>query len=98
MPQVRILRQHLVQDFGDSSATWRRLPLNEFVATAIADLGCLLWMPQRYWRIAGAAGKPAGEAGGRPRGRYSIRVNEQWRICFRWTDAGPEDVEITDYH
>jgi toxin HigB-1 len=31
-------------------------------------------------------------------GQYSIRVNEQWRICFRWTDAGPEDVEITDYH
>jgi toxin HigB-1 len=26
-------------------------------------------------------------------GRYSIRVNQQWRICFRWTDAGPEDVE-----
>jgi toxin HigB-1 len=30
-------------------------------------------------------------------GQYSIRVNQQWRICFRWTDAGPEDVEITDY-
>jgi proteic killer suppression protein len=31
-------------------------------------------------------------------GQYSIQVNQQWRICFRWTDAGPEDVEITDYH
>ena len=31
-------------------------------------------------------------------GQYSIRVNQQWRVCFRWTDAGPEDVEITDYH
>jgi toxin HigB-1 len=30
-------------------------------------------------------------------GQYSIRVNQQWRICFQWTDAGPEDVEITDY-
>jgi proteic killer suppression protein len=29
---------------------------------------------------------------------YSIRVNDQWRICFRWTTAGPEDVEIVDYH
>lgn len=29
---------------------------------------------------------------------YSIRVNRQWRICFRWTAAGPEDVEIVDYH
>ncbi len=31
-------------------------------------------------------------------GRHSIRVNDQWRICFRWTPAGPEDVEIVDYH
>ncbi|MGO8872159.1 MAG: type II toxin-antitoxin system RelE/ParE family toxin [Acidimicrobiales bacterium] len=31
-------------------------------------------------------------------GAYSIRVNQQWRICFRWTAAGPEDVEIVDYH
>lgn len=29
---------------------------------------------------------------------YSIRVNDQWRICFRWTTAGPEDVEIVDHH
>jgi toxin HigB-1 len=32
------------------------------------------------------------------RGRHSIRVNDQWRIVFRWTDAGPEDVEMIDYH
>ncbi len=31
-------------------------------------------------------------------GQYSIRVNGQWRICFRWTAAGPEEVEIVDYH
>ena len=31
-------------------------------------------------------------------GSYSVRVNQQWRICFSWTDAGPEDVEIVDYH
>ena len=31
-------------------------------------------------------------------GQHSIRVNDQFRICFRWTDAGPEDVEIADYH
>jgi len=29
---------------------------------------------------------------------YSIRINDQWRICFRWTPSGPEDVEIVDYH
>jgi proteic killer suppression protein len=31
-------------------------------------------------------------------GQYSICVNEQWRVCFRWTDSGPEGVEIVDYH
>jgi toxin HigB-1 len=31
-------------------------------------------------------------------GHYSIRVNDQFRICFRWTRAGPEDVELVDYH
>jgi len=31
-------------------------------------------------------------------GQHSIRVNNQFRVCFRWTDSGPEDVEIVDYH
>jgi len=31
-------------------------------------------------------------------GQYSIRMNDQWRICFVWGEHGPEDVEITDYH
>ncbi len=31
-------------------------------------------------------------------GQYSIRINEQYRICFIWTEAGPEEVEIVDYH
>lgn len=31
-------------------------------------------------------------------GQHSIRINAQWRICFVWTEAGAEDVEITDYH
>lgn len=35
--------------------------------------------------------------GGRS-GQYSIRVNDLFHVCFRWTEAGPEDVEIVDYH
>lgn len=31
-------------------------------------------------------------------GQYSIRINDQWRVCFVWTAAGPESVEIVDYH
>lgn len=32
------------------------------------------------------------------RGQHSIRINDQYRICFRWADDGAHDVEITDYH
>ncbi len=32
------------------------------------------------------------------KGQYSIRVNDQFRLCFRWTEEGPADVEIVDYH
>jgi proteic killer suppression protein len=35
--------------------------------------------------------------GGR-KGQYSIRINDQWRICFRWSDGDAHEVEIVDYH
>ena len=35
---------------------------------------------------------------GNRKGQWSIRINGQFRICFRWTGEGPEDVEIADYH
>lgn len=31
-------------------------------------------------------------------GQYSIRINDQWRVCFAWSEHGPADVEIVDYH
>jgi len=31
-------------------------------------------------------------------GQHSIRINDQWRVCFRWTEGDAEDVEIVDYH
>ena len=37
---------------------------------------------------------------GNRKGQYSIRINDQWRICFEWTrdNSGPTNVEIVDYH
>jgi proteic killer suppression protein len=35
---------------------------------------------------------------GNLKGKHSIRINNQWRIVFRWTASGPEEVEIVDYH
>ena len=35
---------------------------------------------------------------GKRTGQHSIRINDQWRICFVWREGGPDDVEIVDYH
>jgi len=35
---------------------------------------------------------------GSRRGQYSVRINDQWRVCFVWTAEGAQDVEIVDYH
>ena len=31
-------------------------------------------------------------------GQWSVRINDQWRLCFVWTDSGPDQVEIVDFH
>ena len=35
---------------------------------------------------------------GKRKGQYTIRINDQWRLCFEWSDGKAEQVEITDYH
>ena len=32
------------------------------------------------------------------RGQFSIRINQQWRLCFEWSDTGPFNIEVVDYH
>ena len=36
--------------------------------------------------------------GKRRKGQYSIRINDQYRMCFHWTEQGPAEVEVVDYH
>ena len=43
-------------------------------------------------------GKRLESLGGNRKGQYSIRVNDQWRICFLWRKGAAESVEIVDYH
>ncbi len=56
----------------------------------------------RIWRTLITAvstlAMPAGKLTGDRAGQHGIRINQQWRICFVWTDAGAQDVEIVDYH
>lgn len=68
--------------FSDQAA--RRLTLLDSAET----LGDLAALPSNRLKML---------RGGRD-GQHSIRINAQWRICFRWTDDGPREVEIVDYH
>ena len=81
----RFFEGQLVRAFHgfDDQAT-RRLTLLDNAAT-LQDLAGL---PSN--RLETLSGDRAGQ--------YSIRINRQWRICFRWDDNGPYDVEIVDYH
>ena len=70
------------QGFADQAT--RRLTL----LTSAETLGDLAALPSN--RLESLRGDRAGQ--------WSIRINEQWRICFRWEEDGPCDVEIADYH
>lgn len=80
----------------DSKAARRRLPVALWVVASrkldavdqAGELGDLRVPPGN--RLEGLRGDRAGQ--------HSIRINDQYRICFRWTASGPEDVEIVDYH
>ncbi len=48
--------------------------------------------------LGAAPGNRLEALAGHRKGQHSIRINDQWRICFSWTKEGPTDVEIVDYH
>jgi len=52
----------------------------------------------RLGDLAASPGNRLEKLSGDRAGRYSIRINDQWRICFNWKDDGPHEVEIVDYH
>ena len=80
----------------DSEAARRRLPIALWVVASrkldavdqAGELGDLRVPPGN--RLEALRGDRAGQ--------HSIRINDQYRICFRWTTSGPEDVEIIDCH
>jgi proteic killer suppression protein len=93
----------VIRSFGDRNTErlWQRERVRSYdpriLRAALRKLGHLdaavslqdLWSPP---------GNRLEALKGDRQGQHSIRINDQWRICFTWTDAGPEDVEIVDYH
>ena len=61
------------------------------------DMGCRT-ASAPYANLAGLPSNRLETLSGDRAGQYSIRINRQWRICFRWVDNGPYDVEVVDYH
>ncbi len=74
----------------------RRLP-GEIQAAALRKLR-LLNQSRRLEDLRVPPGNRLEPLHGDRAGQHSIRINEQWRICFVFTDGGADDVEIVDYH
>ena len=74
----------------------KRLP-SEIQASALRKLR-LLSNAKRLDDVRVPPGNRLELLSGSRAGQYSIRINDQWRICFVWTQGGPDHVEIVDYH
>jgi toxin HigB-1 len=93
----------VVQSFGDKDTEriWRRERFRKLdQTTQRAALRKLLIMDaaETLDDLRVSPGNRLEKLRGDRAGQHSIRINQQWRICFRWSAAGPEDVEIVDYH
>jgi proteic killer suppression protein len=82
---LRFLNGHRVKEFSGFADQARRRMAILAAATRLEDLAGL-----RSNRLETLKGERAGQ--------YSIRINDQWRICFRWGHEGAEGVEICNYH
>jgi proteic killer suppression protein len=80
-----LFRSQAVRRFANIERVARRKLLQLHAAMALADL-----------RVP--PGNQLEALRGDRRGQHSIRINDQWRICFIWHDGGVHDVEIVDYH
>lgn len=93
----------MIRSFRDRNA--RRIFEREMVTTVPADLQRAAFRKLRMldlartlsdlWALPGNRLEPLR---GDRRGQYSIRINDRWRICFRWEAGDAFDVEIVDYH
>jgi proteic killer suppression protein len=85
----------------DTERLFRRQPVRRWAA-AVQRIGLRkLLMLDAATRLDDLRIPPANrlaKLAGRRTGQYSIRVNDQWRVCFRWSDGDAYNVEIVDYH
>jgi toxin HigB-1 len=81
----KVFRREFSRKFQGIAAIGKRKLDQVNAAAALSDLGAI-------------PGNRLESLAGDRKGKYSIRVNDQWRICFRWVDSEAFEVEIVDYH
>lgn len=93
----------MVQSFGDSETKliWARQVSRELPRDIQRVALRKLYMIHRSRNLNDLSVPPANhleKLKGSRAGQHSIRINDQWRVCFRWTGTDAYDVEIVDYH
>lgn len=91
---VKSFRCRHTQGLFDTGAS-RRFQAVERVALRKLDM---LDAAEDLADLAAVPGNQLETLHGDRAGQHSIRINRQWRVCFVWTNEGPENVEIVDYH
>ena len=81
----KVFRREFSRKFQGVAAVAKRKLDQIHAAAGLADLAAI-------------AGNRLELLGGNRMGQHSVRVNDQWRVCFRWVDADALEVEIVDYH
>ncbi len=92
----------MIRSFGDRATRrffeGQRVAAYQGFASQAARRLVLLDSAETLRDLAALPGNRLEALRGDRAGQYSIRINVQWRLCFRWTDDGPYEVEIVDYH
>ena len=92
----------MLQSFGDGDTerVWLRMAVRRFHGdlqrNALRKLA-LLDAAETMTDLRVPPGNRLEKLDGDRAGQFSIRMNDQWKICFRWTKAGPEDVTVTEW-
>ncbi|HEY4216820.1 MAG TPA: type II toxin-antitoxin system RelE/ParE family toxin [Gemmatimonadaceae bacterium] len=93
----------MIHSFGDrdTERLFQREPVRRYPAelqrTMLRKLG-VVDAAEQLEELRVPPGNRLEKLKGDRAGQHSIRVNDQWRICFRWSDGNAYDVEIVDYH
>jgi len=93
----------VIVNFADSSTAkvWQREPVKKFgpdLQRAAYRRLLILDAADFLLDLRRPPGNRLEALAGDRMGQHSIRINDQWRLCFVWTPAGAEDVELVDYH